>query len=508
MNCVGIGKTTMAHMICKKWAKDGFLAEDFDAIILIPMKYLQQCSLKDKIEAQVGEENYQLLEKSAGRRCLIILEGLDEISTDCRQNDPFLIGLITEHHKLQEARVLITSRLHACQDINAGRKIEVVGFEKDEIEKFVKHFFPNDIQIYENFLRQLDEYPQLHGLCHVPMNLVMMLEIYSINKNELPSTLTRLYQQFIVLILQRQVAKKKIECKSACSKVPVKVTENAETLSVIFKGIPKEEIVTVMCLSKLAYRSFFDWCHLRESKYNQERKCRDPKIIFTESDLNQCNIEVTSEFDGFGLLEDGPPQWLSADVKTYKFNHLTIQEFLCAVYISLQSEQEQLRLLREHFDECPNNIFPFVCGLIKSVSTEMFQFVYTKLTLPGEESGNGDLNVITALTCINEMDNPNQSFSRAPFVLNVSSRTNISSFSYLRGLSKVLFSYSLSQLKMGSCQIGDKGAELLVKHYSNKVKDSCKLLEELHLNYNNLTSDGIIHVKKIVRTSKCPKLAS
>ena len=313
---------------------------------------------------------------------------------------------------------------------------------------------------------------------------------------------TRLYQQFIVLLLQRQVAKKKIECKSACSKVPVKVTENAETLkfNVIFKGIPKEQIVTVMCLSKLAYRSFFDWCHLRESKHNQERKCRDPKIIFTESDLNQCNIEVTSEFDGFGLLEDGPPQWLSADVKTYKFNHLAIQEFLCAVYISLQSEQEQLRLLREHFDECPNNIFPFVCGLTKSVSTEMFQFVYTKLTLPGEESGNGDLSVITALTCINEMDNPNQSCSRAPFVLNVTGRF-LSPFNCLC-LSKVLSIYSVLQLKMWGCWIGNKGAELLKKHYS-KVRDTCKLLEEFQLGYNNFSTDGMVHVMKIVRISKC-----
>ena len=38
MSCVGIGKTTLANEICVKWAKrDGFLAEDFDVVILIPL---------------------------------------------------------------------------------------------------------------------------------------------------------------------------------------------------------------------------------------------------------------------------------------------------------------------------------------------------------------------------------------------------------------------------------------------------------------------------------------
>ena len=404
MNYVGVGKTTMAHKICKKWAEDEFLAEDFDAAILISLRLLQ-CSLKDTIETQIGEENYQLLEKSAGKRCLIILEGFDEMAVDHRQNDPFLICLVKKSNTFQEARILITSRPHACKDINAGRKIEVEGFGKDEIREFVEYSFPNDICSSEYFLKQLDEYPQLLSLCHIPMNLVMMIEIFQHNKEKkLPSKLTELYQKFIVAILQRQVKKEEAEKKPVCSKV-VKIGENFRTLSAILKGIPKDTVVTVMHLSRLAYKGFFDWhCH-RESKNNQEKKWKDPKIIFTESELNECDIEVESNFDGFGLLKAVQSHWLCTDIRNYSFEHLTIQEFLCAVYISLQSEQEQLHLLREHFDEYPN-VCTFVCGLTGLASSEMFQFVYSKLTLPGDalrgdECGIGDLNVITALTCIN-----------------------------------------------------------------------------------------------------------
>ena len=124
----------------------------------------------------------------------------------------------------------------------------------------------------------------------------------------------------------------------------------------MLKGIPKETVGIVLHLSRLAYWGFFDsYCHREgKDKYGRQMKWKEPKIIFVESDLIQCDIEVTSDFDGFGLLKATLTHELLTDINTYSFNHLTIQEFLCAVYISLLSQQEQLRLLREHFHEYPN----------------------------------------------------------------------------------------------------------------------------------------------------------
>ena len=82
MSCAGIGKTTLAHHICVKWARDRFFAEDFDAMILITLRSTQQRSLEEVTMEHIGEENYQQMKKSAGSKCLIILEGLDEISVD------------------------------------------------------------------------------------------------------------------------------------------------------------------------------------------------------------------------------------------------------------------------------------------------------------------------------------------------------------------------------------------------------------------------------------------
>ena len=68
-------------------------------------------------------------------------------------------------------------------------------------------------------------------------------------------------------------------------------------------------------------------------------------------------------------------------------------------------------------------------------------------------------------------------------------------------VSYVLSCYPVLALWMGSCHIGDKGAELLVKHYpSNNLTG--QLLKELGLGFNGLTSEGMKHVMKIVRTSE------
>ena len=496
MNCVGIGKTTMAHELCSRWAKDGFLAEDFDAVILITLRSLQHRSLKDVVKKELGKENYEQLKKSAGRRCLIILEGYDELSAEHRENDPFLVRLIKECNKLEEAIIIITSRPHACKDIDAGRRIEVVGFGKDKIREFVEHSFPNDVQSSVDFLRQLNDYPQLHSLCYIPLNLVILLDVFNCSEKKLPSTLTELYQVFIVMTMKRQVKKKNMKSKPVS---PGKaVTVAAESVEEMLRGIPKETVGIVLCLCRLAYRGFFDWYCNMEGEYSWQRQWKDPRIVFTESELAQCDIEITSNFDGFGLLKVTEVHQVSVDINTYNFNHLTIQEFLCAVYVTLLSQQEQLCLVREHFDDYPN-VFIFVCGLTGLASSEMFQFIFSKLISDDDDDDDGN-DVITAMRCINESKQSSTAHQLvSPFALNMSGHSLLP-YDCLY-ISNILSCYPVTLLNMVYCRIGNKGAEMFMKHYTNRTT-TCALLEELNLNSNDLTSEGMEHMVNVVKTSK------
>jgi len=322
------------------------------------------------------------------------------------------------------------------------------------------------------------------------MNLGMILDIFHCNEKKLPPTLTELYQLFIVMTLKRQVKKENVK-KLMCPSVAVTTAE--KKLSRMLRDIPKETVGVVVCLSRLAYQGCFDW--YKEGEYSW---WKEPKIIFTESDLIQCDIEVTSDFDGFGLLKATPTHQLLTDTNTYNFNHLTVQEFLCAVYISLQSQEKQVDLLKEHFDEYPN-IFNFVCGLTGLESSEMSHFIYSKLTSPGK-LWRGDPNVITAMRCINESkkhNGPDQSVSSIALNMTINSLLPYDCVC----LSNILSCCPVSKLMMNSCMIGNKGAELLMKHYPNK-NTTGQLLEELHFGDNQVTGEGIVDVMKIVRTSE------
>ena len=370
----------MANEICVKWARDGFLSDDFNIVILITLRTVQQRSLKDVVIKLIGEKAYQLLMESLGARCLIILEGLDEMAAERQQNDSLLVELVKDVPiDFVKTRIIITSRPNACQELKANRTIEIIGLGDKEIMEFVQNSFPDDTQSVEAFSTHLDEYPQLYSLCYVPMSLVMVVRIFKYKQQSLPSTLTELYRLFVVMTLIREDKKKSVT-KHLASKAMVGVAE--EMLCKVFADIPREKIQIVLALCKLAYFGFFEW-H-REGGSNT----KEPKIIFTENDLIQSGIEVTDNYDGHGLLQVETLYQLTGDCITYNFIHLTVQEFLCAVYMLTLSQEEQYHLLKEYFDDYPN-IMILYCGLTR---LDFHQVVYSKLT--------SRFSTVTAVKCL------------------------------------------------------------------------------------------------------------
>ena len=493
MHFAGIGKTTLAHEICVKWSRDGFLSEDFDAVLLIPLRCVQQRSLEEVVVEYIEEDSYKQLKKSAGARCLIILEGLDEMAVDRRNSDRFFIRLIKECTILEESTILITSRPHACDRLNVDRRVEIIGFGKDEIKEFVKKSFPNDEHSVGELLWQLNEYPYLRSLSYVPLNLVILVDIFQCNQRKLPSTLTELYKLFIVMALQRQVVKKDEKCISL--DVPA-VTHDQENLSKLLEGIPSEVIGTVFLLCKLSFYGFFGW-HANskeEDIQNNKNKWRDPKIIFTVEDLIQCGIEATSQFDGCGLLKATHIHELPTDTSTYNFPHLTIQEFLASLYICLLPQQEQQRLMTttKYFKNF-GNVFVFFCGLTKLASNEIHQIVSSKLIPFKSDFSNPD--VIPAMRCMYESD----CFPQSIFPLNIC-KNSLSPYDYFCA-SYLLSSQLVSQLGMNNCVMRDKDVELLVRcRLSKGIADQS--LEQISLTGNYLTAAGMVCVMELVQSSK------
>ena len=487
MNCAGIGKTTLANEVCLRWARDGFLSEEFDAVALIPMRCVQQRPLQEVMIKYLRREVYEQMESIAGSRCLIILEGLDEMEGKRQKSDPFFIDLVKECTVLEEATVMITSRPHACDKLNADRCVEVIGFGEIEIKEFISKSFPNDEHSVSKLLKQLNDYPHLKSLSYVPLNLLMLVDIFQCQQNkELPSRLTELYKLFIVMILQREIVKEDKKCSGVSL-----TAANSEDLKKILPGIPINAIGTVFLLCKLSFCAFFDW-HIDMKEihlFGPEKKWKDPKVIFTTEDLKQCDIEVTNEFDGLGLLKATHIHEVPTDTSAYNFSHLSIQEFLSSLYIALLPQQEQLRLVNEHFHDFPN-VFTFLCGLTRLQCNEMYQMIYSKLISRDD--------VVLAVRCMYESNCPVQ--SAVPFTLDMSHNDHIVPYDCYC-VSYMISHYPVSQLSMTRCFMGDNGVEMLSKHYSSE-KVSDPVLELLDLCNNSLTAVGMDHVMKIVMTSE------
>jgi len=479
---VGVGKTTLAHEICIRWADGKLGIDDFDIVILVNLREVQQRSLEEVVSNLVGKKAYELLRKSTGSKCLLILEGLDEMAPEQQKTDPFLVR-IKDCTLLENATIIITSRPHVCQDVHADRKLEVVGFCQKEISKFLHFFFENDSHQVTSFLEHLKEHPQLHGLCYVPVCLVMIADMFKIN-HKLPSSLTELYTLFVLMKLERQAKKNNIKYSPSEERV------SHSTEAVLYRilgNVPVAAVKIVLSLSRLCYHGFFTLIDAVECKNN------GPKVIFTKEELIQCEIEVNEQFDGYGLLNAVPVHGIPRDTFTYNFVHLTVQEFLCAIYIATLPEEEQLKLLKTYFSN-HLNVIAMYCGITRLESDEAFRFVYSMLTSAADDLG---VTVTAACRCLCESgkQSPPQ-LTQRPFTLCTSYNT-LMPYDCLC-ISYCLSHFPVSLLDLGWCHISDKGAEQLAKHYT--ASKHSRLLSSLILKYNSLTAEGLKHIVKIIRS--------
>ena len=225
----------------------------------------------------------------------------------------------------------------------------------------------------KEFVQQLEEHPQLYSLCHVPVSLAMIIDIFKETKI-LPLTLTELYYRFITMMLVRDSRKVK-EKNQVSATVPL-TSSTKEILHQALPDVPKEKLGNVFLLSKLAFNGFFTACTEKDKGSETVTKRRTMKIVFDQKDLTQCEIVNTDNYDGHSLLKMETLHHYAGDRVTFNFIHLTVQEFLCAVYMLTLSQEEQYHLLSEYFNDY-HNILTLYCGLTR---LDFHQIVYSKLT--------------------------------------------------------------------------------------------------------------------------------
>ena len=125
----------------------------------------------------------------------------------------------------------------------------------------------------------------------------------------------------------------------------------------------------------------------------------NPKIVYTSKELLHCNIMVNPESDGLGILKATHIGLLNENIM-YSFNHLAVEEFFCAIYISLLPEQKQLHLITDSFNKCLH-MWPFFAGITKLKSCHLSGYFY-EIASPIMDRDKNDPSFVTTLSCIYE----------------------------------------------------------------------------------------------------------
>lgn len=480
---IGIGKTTIANEICVSWAKEEFLHDDYDLIILIRLRDLLVKSLEEIIINLISKETFEELKHTLGSKCLIILEGLDEVNSEWQKYDETFIQLVRQNVLLEEAKILITSRPHACIELyadikQATRRIEIIGFNKEQIKNYAEHFL--DTHYANNFMQQLEKYSHVSSLCYIPLSLKMIIDSFRYCQHILPDTLTKLYQAFVFSKIKAHRKRTGNIMSSSIGTIDENDEEFVKKLSHLLNNLTKAEVESIVLLSKLAYNSWFD--------INENATIEGPQIIYTNVDLADCSITLNQNSDAYGFLKATHVILYSDDV-TYSFNHLSIQEYFCALYISLLPEAKQLQLIKDHLGQYPH-IWPFYAGITKLKSQKVLEYLCSVIS-PIYNCVTGYIvqteQTITILQCIYEAQQVDVCKQFQPSVHLISgillpySCANISYF-----MSVV----QATHLNITNCHIEP---EMLTKH-----KDSMKSLKVLNLINNHLTAEDIQHIMKSI----------
>ncbi|XP_044199036.1 NACHT, LRR and PYD domains-containing protein 14-like isoform X3 [Thunnus albacares] len=361
----GIGKTFSVQKFTLDWA-EGLKNQDISLVILLSFRELNL----------IKDEKYSLLmlihdfhptlqkvtaEKLAVWKVLFIFDGLDEsrLSLDFKFNNRKVVSdvkqqssvnvLLTnliEGNLLPSALVWITSRPAAANQIPltcVDRVTEVRGFTDDQKKEYFRRRF-SDEELSSRIISHIKTSSILRVMCYIPVFCWITARVVehmltTDQRGELPKTLTDLYSHFLLV----QTKRKKHKYDEGHETSPQELTEaDSEVL---------------LKLGRLAFEQL-----------------QKGNIMFYQKDLEQCGLDVTeaSVLSGF-CTKIFRRENVIFKKTVYCFVHLSVQEFLAAVYMYHCYTNSNTEVLKDFLgkDYSNSSLDDFLMGAMeKSLQSE------------------------------------------------------------------------------------------------------------------------------------------
>ncbi|XP_078019923.1 protein NLRC3-like isoform X17 [Epinephelus lanceolatus] len=319
----GVGKTFSVQKFTLDWA-EGLENQDVSVVILLSFRELnlirdEKLSLLTLLRVFHPTLQKVTAEELAVCKVLFIFDGLDEsrLSLDFHNNEVVtdvtqkssvnvLLTNLIKGKLLPSALVWITSRPAAANQIPPAcvdRVTEVRGFTDAQKEEYFRRRV-SDEERSSRIISHMKTSRSLHIMCLIPVfcwitATVLDHMLTTEQRGELPKTLTELYSHFLLV----QTKRKKHKYDEGHETSPQELTEADRDV--------------LLKLGRLAFEQL--------EKGN---------IMFYQEDLERCGLDVTEASVYSGVCTEIFKRESVIFQKTvYCFVHLSVQEFLAAVYL-------------------------------------------------------------------------------------------------------------------------------------------------------------------------------
>ncbi|XP_050933402.1 uncharacterized protein LOC108883390 isoform X42 [Lates calcarifer] len=341
----GVGKTFSVQKFTLDWA-EGLENQDVSLLVLLSFRELnlirdEQYSLLTLLHVFHPTLQKVTAEKLAVCKVLFIFDGLDESRLSLDFNNRKVVSDVTQKSSvnvlltnliqgnlLPSALVWITSRPAAANQIPPScvdRVTEVRGFTDPQKEEYFRRR-SSDEELSNRTISHIKTSRSLHIMCQIPVfcwitATVLEHMLTTEQRGELPKTLTDLYSHFLLV----QTKRKKNKYHEGHETSPQELTEADREV--------------LLKLGRLAFE------HLEKGN-----------IMFYQEDLEQCGLDVTEALVYSGVCTEIFKRESVIFQKTvYCFVHLSVQEFLAAVYMFHCFTNRNTQVLKKFLGKDRNN---------------------------------------------------------------------------------------------------------------------------------------------------------
>ncbi|XP_077327181.1 NACHT, LRR and PYD domains-containing protein 3-like [Lithobates pipiens] len=313
----GIGKTMTSKKIMLDWASGDLYRDKFDFVFYLSCREIntipENISLVGLLSRTCRLSSHDLVyvlkDPGSQRKLLTIVDGFDELRWTLKEKSEGCLDISMETHKeiilqsllrgqvLPESFLIITTRSLAMKKLNTFiddyRNVEIQGFTREDREEYVHKFYGNK-EDADKVLSIIKDNDVVYTMCAIPITCWI---VCTVMKQEIRKdldviqcrTTTSIYLLFLEVLLTHHSKKE--------------------------QSVHRKQT----CLKKL--------CALaNQGVLNQQ-------ILFEKKDLERHGLsldEVESVF-----LNENIFRWDVRSQTCYSFIHLSVQEFLAALYYGM-----------------------------------------------------------------------------------------------------------------------------------------------------------------------------